>query len=421
VFNGIEDAAFGHVLDILTHNQGELSMKSNVKWRLFAAPVALVILGIPVGACNQLAGATDTLCCKDFKVGADLSAVDWDITGDSKATFGAFMQATADFAGTTTAAVTEVGAACQAIAVDLGADAKAVKETDDAKRTTAWCNLAVTQINAQLAGKLVVVAQPPSCSFNASVQANCEAKCTADASCEAELGDVKVRCEPGKLSGKCKAECTGTCEGSANLAVSCTGVCDGTCEGKCSGACSKTGMGGDCRGACDGQCKGECRGACKVDAMAKVACEGDCTGGCSVDVVAPKCKGELTPPSAKCQGKAECSGSCKASASAKAECTEPSIEVKFTGTASVDTDIAVASLKLNLPKILVAFEGKGPILLANAKALGELTGGFVSNAKDLSVKAGLCAIPAGEALKTAAENLQVTVTASTSVISAVGL
>lgn len=395
-------------------------MKSNMKWRLLAVPAALMVLGIPAVGCDQIAGATDTLCCKDFKVGADLGAVDWEIDGDGKATFGAFMQATADFAGTTTSAVTEVGAACQAIAVDLGADPSGVKETDNAKRTTAWCNLAVAQIKTQLDGKLVVVAQPATCSFNASVQANCEAKCSADVSCEAELGDIKARCTPGQLSGKCKAECTGTCEGSANLAVTCNGVCEGTCEGKCAGACSK-GTSADCRGACDGTCGGECRGACKVDSGAKVACEGDCTGGCSVEIVAPKCKAELTPPSAKCQGSAECSGSCKASASAKAECTAPSIEVRYTGTATVDTKLAVASLKLNLPKILVAFEGKGKILLENAKALADLTGGFVTNAKDLSVKAGLCAIPAGEALATSATNLQVTVTASSSVLTAVGM
>jgi len=395
-------------------------MKKNMKWRLLAVPAALMVLGIPAVGCDQIAGATDTLCCKDFKVGADLSAVDWEIEGDAKATFGAFMQATADFAGTTTAAVTEVGAACQAIAVDLGADANGVKETDNAKRTTAWCNLAVAQIKTKLEGKVVVVAQPPSCSFNASVQANCEAKCTVEASCEAELGNIEARCTPAQLSGKCKGECKGSCEGSANLAVACTGVCEGTCEGKCNGACSK-GTGADCRGACDGTCDGECRGSCKVEGTAKVKCEGDCTGGCMGELIAPKCKAELTPPSAKCQGKAECSGSCKASASAKAECTAPSVEVKFMGTASVDTDFAVASLKLNLPKILVAFEGKGKILLGNAKALGELTGSFVSSAGDLSVKAGLCAIPAGEALATSATNLQATVTASSSVLTAVGM
>lgn len=395
-------------------------MKSNVKWRLFAAPVALMILGIPAVACDQIAGATDTLCCKDFKVGADLSAVDWDIEGEGAATFGAFMQATADFAGTTTAAVTEVGAACEAIAVDLGADPTSVKETDDARRTTAWCTLATTQIQTTFSGKLVVVAQPPNCTFNVATQANCEAKCTADVNCQASLGDIKARCEPGKLSGKCKAECTGTCEGSANLAVTCNGICNGTCEGDCSGACSK-GAGNACRGACDGTCKGECRGSCEINANAKATCEGDCTGSCSVDFVAPKCKAELTPPKAECQGSAECNGSCKASASAKAECTEPSIEVRFTGNADTNINLAVASLRLNLPKILVAFQGRGPLLLANAKSLVELTGNFIGKAPDLSVKAGLCAIPAGEALSKSAENLQATVTASAGVMGSVGM
>jgi hypothetical protein len=398
-------------------------MKSKSKWRLLAVPVAAVTLGIPAVACDQLAGAQNALCCTDFKVGADLSAVDWEVKGEGAATFSAFMQATGDFAGTATAAVNEVGAACQAIAIDLGADANGVKETDDAKRTTAWCNLAVAQIKAKITakGSLVVVAQPPQCSFNASVQANCEAKCSANVMCEAELGDIKARCDPGQLSGKCSAQCTGTCEGSANLAVSCTGVCEGTCEGSCSGNCSKTGMGGQCRGACDGTCNGECRGSCKIDAGAMATCEGNCTGGCSVELTAPKCKVELKPPSAMCQGQAECSGSCKASASAKAECTEPSIEVKFMGMASAEIDLAIASLRLNLPKILVAFEGKGKVLLDNATALAQLTVSLVGNAKDLSAKAGLCAIPAGEALARAGDNLSATVTASGSILTTVGL
>ena len=394
-------------------------MKSNVKWRLFAAPVALMILGIPAVACDQIAGATDTLCCKDFKVGADLSAVDWEIEGEGKATFSAFMQATADFAGTATAAVADVGSACQAIAVDLGADPRGVKQTDQAARTTAWCNLAVERINMVLGGKITVVAQPPSCSFNASVQANCEAKCTVDASCEAELGNIELRCDPGEISGKCRAECTGTCEGSANLAVTCDGVCKGTCEGTCAGNCSVKGANGDCRGSCDAACKGSCRGSCDVDAKAKVACEGDCTGGCSATLVAPKCKGELKPPSAKCQGSAECAGSCRASANAKAECTEPSVEVRFSGTSSVDTDLAIASLRMNLPKIVAAARGKVTLLAANAEELVSVTGSFAGNAKDLSVKAGLCAIPAGEALAQAGTNLKATVTASASVLGAV--
>lgn len=401
-------------------------MKINTKWRLLTMPMALAALGLPAVACDGTSAlpSPGDLCCTDFKVGADLGAVDWKI-GDATASakFGAFMQATADFAGTTTSVVNEVGAACRAIAIDLGADAKGVKETAEAKRTEAWCNAAVAKINEKLQGKLVVVAQPAQCSFNANVQAGCEAKCSAKVECEAELGDIKTRCEPGKISGKCSATCTGTCEGSANLAVSCTGVCQGTCDGKCSGQCSKgAGMGGDCRGACDGTCTGECRGSCALDATAKVTCEGDCTGSCEAEFVAPKCKTELKPPSANCQGSAECSGSCKASASAKAECTEPSVEVQFTGTSSAELTLAVASLKLNLPKILLAVDGRGKLLLENATSLITVTQGLVStDADSLSVKAGLCAIPAAEALKTSKDNLFVSLSASEKILTAVGM
>jgi modification target Cys-rich repeat protein len=397
-------------------------MKSNMKWRLLAAPFALMILGIPVVACDSLTGAADTICCKDFKIGTDLSAVDWEITGNNAPMFGAFMQATADFAGTATTAAADVGAACQAIAIDLGADPQSVKLTEQATRTAAWCDVAVKQINAVLGENVTVIAQPPSCSFNASVQSRCEAKCTVDETCAAELANVELRCDAGEISGKCRADCNGTCEGSANLAVQCDGICKGTCEGTCEGgSCSNPGQGNECRGSCEGTCKGSCRGSCDIASGAKVTCTGDCTGGCSIAVTAPKCKGELKPPSAKCQGRAECAGSCRASANAKAECTEPSVVVKFSGTSTIDTDLAVASLQLNLPKIVAAARGKITLLAANADELLMTTNLFVSNAKNLSVKAGLCALPAGDALTHAGANLTATVTASAAILSAVKL
>jgi hypothetical protein len=396
-------------------------MNSKMKWRIAAMPLAVLAVAVPAVGCDQLTQAQATVCCTEFKVGADLSAADWQIEGEGKAEFSAFMQATADFAGTATSVVNEVGAACQAIAVDLGAPMDRVTTTNQADRTTAWCDAAVAQIDAKLGGKLVVVAQAPSCSFNANVQAACEATCTAQASCSGTLGDIKARCEPGKLSGKCSGKCTGKCEGSANVAVTCKGVCEGTCEGKCAGNCSKTAGGGDCRGACDGSCDGECRGSCTLDASASGSCEADCTGECSVDFIAPKCKAELTPPSADCQGSANCDGACKASASARVECTEPSIEVQFTGASSAEINLAVASLKLNLPKIIVNFEGKGKYLVQNATALGDATADLVANADKLSARAGLCAIPAGQALRTAGENLGASFQASGKVLTAVGM
>lgn len=400
-------------------------MNRNKNWRLAAMPLALAGLALPAVGCDDagLPGA-DTLCCTDFKVGADLSAADWGIEGAANLKFSAFMQASADFAGVTTAIVNDVASACQAMAVDMGADENGVTETDAAKRAEAWCTLAVTQINAtfMVNGQLTIeiVAQPPSCQFSASAQANCEAKCSANVMCEAELGDVEARCDPGKISGKCEGQCTAKCEGSANLAVACEGACEGTCEGQCQGNCSATAAGGDCKGTCDGTCTGECRGSCTVDANANIDCNGDCTGGCMGTLTAPKCTAELTPPSAMCQGDAECSGSCKASASAKAECRPGSVEIRAVGGAMLDAK-AVASLKLNLPKILLIAQARGEALFTNATALASLTGSLVVDAPNLSLKAGLCALPAAEALATAGANLDASVTASASVLGSVGM
>ena len=389
-------------------------MNTSMKWRLLAAPVALALLGLPAFGCDQVAEAQGTLCCTEFTPGADLSGVDWKIEGDQKVSFGAFMQAAADFTGAASAAVNDVAAACQALALDLDPMAKedAVKETDPAKRATAWCKLATDQLNAKVKGNIQIAYQPPSCSVSVNAQASCEAKCTVDAMCQAELGKVEVRCDPGQLSGKCDADCTAKCEGSANLAVSCDGTCDGTCEGMCDGKAS----GGAASGRCAGTCSGKCRGTCQVAAGAKVSCEGECTGGCSVAVRAPKCKGELKPPSASCMADAECSGSCKASASAKAECREPSLEIE----SSLDPKI-IASLKLNLPKILSIADARGKILVENAKAVADFGADFTASAdiSKVSLKAGACVVPAVNAMTAAVANVQASVTGSAGIVAAI--
>jgi hypothetical protein len=302
----------------------------------------------------------------------------------------------------------------------MGANEADVTETDAAARAEHWCQLAVTQINATVTanGTITVTIQPPSCQFSASAQAKCEGSCSANVMCEAELGDVEARCDPGQLSGKCDGACSAKCEGSANLAVTCDGVCEGTCEGTCAGNCSATGPGGECRGACDAQCSGQCRGSCTMSGGANVACEGNCTGGCDVQLRAPRCTAELTPPSAMCQGEAECSGSCKASASAKAECTPGSVEIEAQG--NIDAT-AIASLKLNLPKILMIAQARGEVLLQNAQVVVELGATVSARAPDLSVKAGLCVLPAAAAIATSLANLEASVSASASIGGAVGL
>lgn len=380
------------------------------------------VSGAGCSAAEDLKKTQEALCCKDFEVGADLSNIDWEVDGDGSAKYSAFMVAAADFAAAAQAVVVDVSGACQSLAIDLGAKENEVQETAPDLRATAWCNLAVAKIESQIKakGSITVKAQPPSCSFSASAQASCEAKCSGKASCEVSGGDVTVRCDPGFLAVKCGGQCEAKCEGSANVAVACTGKCEGACEGKCDGAA----MGASASGQCAGTCEGTCRGTCDVSGKASVKCDGECTGGCKCPdgtdscKKAPRCKAELTPPSAECRGEADCSASCKASASAKADCKEGSVTVSATG--SIDAD-ALASLQANLPKIVAVVKARGAYLQANAQALVEASIGLKAAAPDLSVKAAACIIPAFEAVSTAAKNASAGGTASVKVTASVGI
>ena len=390
-------------------------MKTKMKWRYVAMPLVLGGLAVPAVACDQVGSGNplDTVCCKEFTPGADLSGIDWAIQGSSSVSFAAFIQASADFTGAASAMVNDVAAACRQLAIDLNLDDATIqttdRTTDPAKRATAWCDLAQKQVTTALAGGAITVNyQPPACTVSVNAQASCEAKCNVTAMCQAELGDIKLRCDPGQLSGRCDAMCTATCEGSANLAVTCDGACSGTCEGQCDNGPMGTSA------ACAGVCHGRCRGSCKVAAMGGATCEGDCTGGCTVDVKAPKCKGTLKPPSASCNADATCQGSCQASATARAECKEPSLDI----TSNIDPKV-IAALKLHLPKLVAVAQARGKLLVDNATAVANFGAGIVPG--DLSLKAGACLIPAVAAIGQAKDNVVAGLGGSVKVVSAVGV
>jgi hypothetical protein len=128
-----------------------------------------------------------------------------------------------------------------------------------------------------------------------------------------------------------------------------------------------------------------------------VKCEGECTGGCSVEVKAPKCTGELKPPSAECQVDADCNASCKASASAKVDCTEPSLTI----VADAGIEDVVATLKVNLPKLLVVVE-KAKLAVGNAQLIVDAS----ASATFDSTKAVACLVPAGSAMAAALSNIE---------------
>lgn len=388
-------------------------MTMKTTWHFVAVPVALLALTIPFTACSKLDEVQGALCCKEFTAGADLSGIDFGLSGEANLRYSAFMQASADFSGTAAAMITDVGGACKNIAQDLGGDLSKVTDTDPAARTKALCLLAAAQIKAQVTakGSVSVDFQPPVCTIDASVQGGCEAKCSGSASCEITPAEITARCEPGKLSVQCSGECSGSCEGSANLAVDCSGSCGGTCDGKCDGK--------DGSGSCKGTCEGKCRGSCTAKAGATMKCSASCTGGCKGTATAPKCTADLKPPKAECSANVDCSGQCRASASAKASCTDPSVNIVATG--AIDAS-AIASLQVNLPKILGVFKGKLGLVTANAQAVVD-AGAKLGASGDItgSVHAAACIIPAVNAIGQAFASIKASGEASGSILGSVGV
>ncbi|MFO0615017.1 MAG: hypothetical protein U0414_20675 [Polyangiaceae bacterium] len=382
--------------------------------KLIATPFALAALATPMflASCDTIGtNPLDQLCCKDFKPGTNMLAVDWGLDATGNAEFGAAMQAVGDFSATAQGMINDLGVACKGMAIDMGADPEKIDEADPNKFTVAWCAEAMSQLaTLKASAQLSIVIQPPHCEASFSAKVDCQGKCDATVECMYTPAELKASCSTGKLSGQCSAQCNGKCEGSANLAVTCNGHCEGSCEGNCS-----TGMMGS---QCDGTCDGKCRGTCDVDGSATATCEGTCTGDCSVEFTAPKCKGEFKPPNASCEAKGSCEASCDASASAKAECTPPAVDIEFT--ASTNVDQKVAALKKWLPQMYLIVEGKLGLLSGQIEAFGDLTAKF--NIDPTSSATALFCLPtAVQALADAGLNIAGTIDAGVKIVTDVGV
>jgi hypothetical protein len=429
----------------------------------FQPLTALAFAGITVASlttgCDKVADAQGDLCCNEFQVGADLSGVDFKMEGEVKGQFLAVAQASADLGAVASGALNDVSIACENIARDLGAD-KADTDAAAAKtgreKVEALCTLATAQIeatfgaNAEVKGKLSVNFQPPVCTASIDAQASCEGGCNVEAKCDAMA--TLPKCEGGKLT----VECGGSCEAEGGVDVSCTGTCSGECsgsctaeagatvdcEGTCEGTCTVNGMANGASGVqADGTCKGKCDGKCTAKAGAKVMCMGTCEGSCSASCEAKagvkfkcdgKCEGDFEAPkceggSAKleCEASGECKASCEASASAKAECKPPSLAITYsgsataTGDAAIKLDAALASLKANLPNILVVLKARGDAFLTGIK--GTVDASASLDIGELSTKGKACLIPVGAAVLDASKDFTAALDASVKVSGAAGI
>lgn len=421
---------------------------------------SLAIAALTAG-CDKVKDAQQGLCCSDFVVGADLSNVDFELDGQVKGEYTALAQASADLAAVASGALGDVAISCENIARDLGADsaktdAAAAKGGADGVKD--MCNLAAAQIDAtfgasaSVKGSLTVDFQPPVCTASIDAQAKCEGGCSASAKCDAMATPPK--CTGGKLT----VECSGSCEGEANASVSCTGSCSGKCsgactaeanatidcEGKCEGNCTVDGTAASGSGVqADGSCKGKCDGKCTMAADAKVDCSGTCEGSCDAkcdaqagvkftcdgkctgDFEAPKCEGGKAEIS--CDASADCKANCSASASAKAECKPPELAIAFEASGKVDADAQVkidaglASLKANLPNLIVVLKARGKAFTDAIGATVKASGSLTADAGDLSTKAVACLVPIGAAVGEASSNFAAALSGSVKVTGSVGV
>lgn len=403
----------------------------------------LACMGVFASSLAMFTNGCSDLCCTDFQVGADLSNVDWEIEGEAGAQFAVLAQASADLSGAVSAALNDVTIACRNIAQDLGATNEELDGVDSKEaneKVKAACELAAGKVKGQLGAgvTLKVDFQAPKCEASFKAKADCQAKCSGGAKCDVEAEPPK--CEGGTMQFSCE----GGCKGEVNAAIDCKGSCDVAvegkctyeggvdCQGKCDGTCSaKAGVGDGIQG--DGSCKGECKGTCEVvapKAECKGSFEGKCEGSCTATASAKVecsagCQGKAEP--LKCEGgtlkggckvEAKCDANCDASVSAKASCTPPSLNIKASGNVSANVDAVIATLKVNLPNIIVVWKARGQAFVDLVGTVSGSASGAVSG--DLGVKGTACLIPIVDALASSVGGIEATLSASASIGGAAG-
>jgi hypothetical protein len=426
---------------------------------LALAGITVSLLATGCGEDNPLSDAAGALCCESFEVGADMSGADFGLEGDIQGQFRILAQAASDLSVVADGALLDVAVACENIARDLGAepaDADAAAGKSGADAVKAWCDLATAQIEAkfgasgELKATLAIDFQPPVCTASVEASASCAGGCSANAECDVDATPPK--CTGGKLTvecsgscsaegsasvsctGKCDAKCSGACSAKADVAVDCKGTCEGTCEaggmtngtgaqadGSCNGTCN-----GKCTYAadfeppsCEGTCEGSCEGSCEAEAGVKFTCDGKCEG----EFEAPKCEGgklEL-----ECDVDAECKANCEASASAKADCQPPELTIGYevsgnlTADAQVQIEAAIASLKANLPNLLVVLKARGEAFTAGIS--GTVSAAGKLDVGELSGEAVFCLPPIVAAVGDASGDFKAAFEASGKVVTSVGV
>jgi hypothetical protein len=212
--------------------------------------------------------------------------------------------------------------------------------------------------------------------------------------------------------GKCDGTCKGAAEGGTGTGIQADGSCDGQCEGSCE---MEAGASASCEGSCEGKCDATCEAK---PGGVKAECDGSCMGTAS----APKCEGGTLE--VNCSADVDCKGSCDASASAQAECTPPSVAVTFEASGSVDVeaqakiDVAVASLKANLPNLLLVIQARGDAFVGSLETMVDVGASVDATG---SVKAAACLLGIAGTVVEASANFKASLSAAIDVSGSVGI
>lgn len=350
-------------------------------WKLLPL-VTVAVLG-----CGELGGGRlGTFACPEMGSGVDALQASFSADARANGKVRAFVTASKDLVALSAHVEAEVADACRRMGADLGlTPAQMAARDEPGGQASGACAAVSARIDAILrTGIMVQVAvTPPQCQANAQAEAQCSGSCSA----EVDPGQIVAHCDPARLSGHCQGTCTGRC--------------DGRCMGQCNGQCSAK----DAQGRCVGQCNGTCQGSC--DATCHASCQGQWQ--------APRCEGQVTPPSAD----AECNASCKAHANVNASCTAPTVQVRANQNAEMAQRL-VMTLQQNLPRLVYAEIALGKRLMGDVQVVGQVGGQLPRIVGNAGARALACVGAAADATASASVRLNVSVRASASVTGRVG-
>jgi hypothetical protein len=354
--------------------------------------------------------------------------------------FDVFAQAAGDIAAFAGVAVAEVTSACMGIAVDLGSSPAGTVGKSGTDLANFWCSEAVAQLTQALAGATTTFAfDPIGCVASMQAAVACQARCDTSAGCDAKTS-------PGKCTGGfVEIACAGTCTpvgGSIACIGTCAGQCDGTCTasgapvdcvGVCEGVCAaKAGVGNGTGVQADGTCQGACAGSCGL--AAPLACAGTCSGSCDAAcapvsgatsvICGGQCGGAYDAVAcvggrleAGCSVDAKCQESCNASQMVRASCASPRLRIS-SSPATPQSALVAATLKKNLPPLLVIAKGQGQTLV---DAMGPVLDGAASITASgkLDAKGTACVVAAGAAVSQGVGDYKAALSAAINVIGAI--